>query len=77
MPESPALARSAARADEQCQRYPCPSCGHLVASTGPVYGMLHASGRSRTFVYLRRHKAAGQWCGQASARVLNLVRSVT
>jgi hypothetical protein len=39
-----------------------------------VYGTLQESGRSRSFVYLRRHKAAGQWCEQASARVVDLVR---
>jgi hypothetical protein len=60
MPEIPALAGSDPRVGEHRRRYRCPACGHLVASAGPVYGMLQASGRSGSFVYLRRHKAAGQ-----------------
>jgi hypothetical protein len=33
-------------------RYPCPTCGRLIASTGPVYGL--PDERTR-YVYLRPH----------------------
>ena len=57
-------------------RYHCPACGRLVGATGDVSGVLGADGRTRRFVYLRRHRSHGGWCAQASARVVDLLRSV-
>jgi hypothetical protein len=48
----------------------------MVAATGDLCGVLRADGRTRRFVYLRRHKSHGGWCPQVSARVVDLVRSV-
>lgn len=56
-------------------RYHCPASGRLVAASGDVCGVLGPGGHTRRFVYLRRHTSHGGWCAQASARVVDLLRS--